>query len=108
MPSRPRVMDRPTPALLKALERFAIDEPDVQDWQRSGVCREVDPELFYPERGAGNAAAKRLCAGCPVKVDCLAYALDNDERFGVWGGLSERERRRMSISMSGRLFRASA
>jgi WhiB family redox-sensing transcriptional regulator len=66
-------------------------------WQRRGACRRpgVDPDAFFPEKGGSTRAAKAICAGCPVKAQCLAYALANDDRFGVWGGLSERERRRL-------------
>jgi WhiB family redox-sensing transcriptional regulator len=67
-----------------------------EDWQDHGICyRSPDPDAFYPEKGGSTRAAKRVCAGCPVKAPCLQYALDRDERFGVWGGLSERERRRL-------------
>jgi len=64
-------------------------------WMADGLCAQVDPELFYPEAGESNREAKRVCGGCEVRVKCLAYALAHRERFGVWGGLSERERRRM-------------
>ena len=65
------------------------------EWMADGLCAEVDPELFYPEGGESNRDAKRICAGCEVRVECLAYALAHRERFGVWGGTTERERRRM-------------
>jgi WhiB family redox-sensing transcriptional regulator len=55
----------------------------------------VDPDLFFPERGASTREAKEVCKGCVVKTDCLEYALDNGEKFGIWGGMSERERRRL-------------
>ena len=64
-------------------------------WMAAGLCAEVDPELFYPEFGAPNQDAKRICAGCEVRAECLAYALAHRERFGVWGGTTERERRRL-------------
>jgi len=64
-------------------------------WMADGLCAQVDPELFYPETGEPNRHAKRVCAGCEVRAECLAYALAHRERFGVWGGTSERERRRM-------------
>jgi WhiB family redox-sensing transcriptional regulator len=60
-----------------------------------GVCAQVDPELWFPEKGGSTRAAKALCARCPVRPECLAYALTHDERFGIWGGTSERDRRRM-------------
>jgi len=65
------------------------------EWMAAGLCAEVDPELFHPESGAPNRDAKRVCAGCEVRVECLAYALAHRERFGVWGGTTERERRRL-------------
>jgi WhiB family redox-sensing transcriptional regulator len=64
-------------------------------WAAEGLCAQTDPEIFFPEKGGAVKAAKRVCAGCPVKGECLEYALENQERFGVWGGLSERERRRL-------------
>lgn len=60
------------------------------------LCREVDTgELFFPEKGGTTAPAKQVCRMCPVREECLQYALDHDERYGIWGGKSERERRRM-------------
>jgi len=66
---------------------------NAQDWMSAALCAETDAETFYPERGQSARAAKKICASCPVKVQCLRYAITHDERFGVWGGLSERERR---------------
>jgi len=65
------------------------------EWMAGGLCAEVDPELFYPEGGESNRDAKRICGGCEVRPECLAYALAHRERFGVWGGTTVRERRRM-------------
>jgi WhiB family redox-sensing transcriptional regulator len=64
-------------------------------WQRQANCMGVDPDLFFPERGASTREAKEVCRGCVVQEDCLEYALANGEKFGIWGGLSERERRRI-------------
>lgn len=64
-------------------------------WQRYANCMGVDPDLFFPERGASTREAKEVCRGCVVREDCLEYALANSEKFGIWGGLSERERRRI-------------
>jgi len=64
-------------------------------WTVDALCAQVDPDLFYPEKGDQAREAKRLCAGCDVRVECLAYALAHGERHGVWGGVAERERRRM-------------
>jgi WhiB family transcriptional regulator, redox-sensing transcriptional regulator len=63
------------------------------DWQDRALCAQNDPEAFFPDKGESSAPAKRVCAGCEVRPECLQYALDHRERFGVWGGLSERERR---------------
>lgn len=70
-------------------------EPDTQSWQERALCAETDPEAFFPEKGGSTREAKKICTGCEVKAECLEYALANDERFGIWGGLSERERRRL-------------
>jgi WhiB family transcriptional regulator, redox-sensing transcriptional regulator len=66
-----------------------------QPWQRQANCMGVDPDLFFPERGASTREAKEVCRGCVVREDCLEHALSNGEKFGIWGGLSERERRRI-------------
>jgi WhiB family redox-sensing transcriptional regulator len=62
-------------------------------WQARGSCVGVDPDLFFPQRGESVVEAKAICVGCPVRAECLAHALERNERFGIWGGLSERERR---------------
>ena len=64
-------------------------------WQHDALCAQTDPEAFFPEKGGSTREAKSICAGCEVKAQCLEYALATDERFGIWGGLSERERRRL-------------
>ncbi|PTW91292.1 transcription factor WhiB [Microbacteriaceae bacterium MWH-Ta3] len=63
-------------------------------WQADALCSQTDPEAFFPEKGGSTRDAKRICSSCSVKSECLEFALENDERFGIWGGLSERERRR--------------
>jgi WhiB family transcriptional regulator, redox-sensing transcriptional regulator len=68
---------------------------DAKSWQDEANCLGVDPDLFFPERGASTREAKEVCRGCVVRLDCLEYALVNGEKFGIWGGLSERERRRL-------------
>lgn len=65
------------------------------DWHERALCAQTDPEAFFPEKGGSTREAKRICTSCEVKAECLEYALANDERFGIWGGLSERERRRL-------------
>jgi WhiB family transcriptional regulator, redox-sensing transcriptional regulator len=78
---------QPLLSLLEGLEQ--------QDWQERALCAQTDPEAFFPEKGGSTREAKRICAGCEVRAECLEYALAFDERFGIWGGLSERERRRL-------------
>lgn len=73
-----------------------IGAPD-QDkaWMAEAKCLDADPEAFFPEKGGSTREAKRICSSCAVQQDCLQWALANDERFGIWGGMSERERRRL-------------
>jgi WhiB family redox-sensing transcriptional regulator len=71
-----------------------IEEEDLS-WKDRGLCAQTDPEAFFPEKGGSTREAKRVCTDCTVRIECLNYALDKDERFGIWGGLSERERRRL-------------
>ncbi|MBA3523170.1 MAG: WhiB family transcriptional regulator [Geodermatophilaceae bacterium] len=72
---------------------FGSDEP--AGWQERALCAQTDPESFFPEKGGSTREAKKICTGCEVRPECLEYALAHDERFGIWGGLSERERRRL-------------
>ena len=65
------------------------------DWMARGSCVHESPSLFFPSDGVGVEIARRLCAGCPVREPCLEYALENRIEHGVWGGCSERERRRI-------------
>ena len=68
---------------------------EIPDWQERALCAQTDPEAFFPEKGGSTREAKRICSGCEVRAECLEDALAQDERFGNWGGLSERERRRL-------------
>lgn len=65
------------------------------NWQEDALCAQTSPDEFFPEKGGSTRDAKRICNSCDVRSDCLEYALDNDERFGIWGGMSERERRKL-------------
>jgi WhiB family redox-sensing transcriptional regulator len=76
------------------------DDAEEQDWQERALCAQTDPEAFFPEKGGSTREAKRICSGCEVRAECLDYALAHDERFGIWGGLSERERRRLRRAVS--------
>jgi WhiB family redox-sensing transcriptional regulator len=82
----------PMRALMDAVFGEGEDE---SGWQDRAVCAQTDPDAFFPEKGGSTREAKRVCRACEVRAECLEYALDNDERFGIWGGLSERERRRI-------------
>src|SRR5215213_6402822 len=68
---------------------------EIQPWYEQAACLDKDADCFFPEKGGSTRAAKRICQTCTVQTECLEYALANDERFGIWGGLSERERRRL-------------
>lgn len=70
-----------------------FEAPQHLPWQDDALCTQTDPDAFFPEKGGTTRLAKKVCASCEVRTECLEYALANDERFGVWGGLSERERR---------------
>jgi WhiB family redox-sensing transcriptional regulator len=77
-------------------ERYEVAPATTDDeWQERALCAQTDPEAFFPEKGGSTREAKRICLGCEVRDACLDYALAHDERFGIWGGLSERERRRL-------------
>lgn len=83
-------------AALSAVTSLTDDEWD------DAICAQTDPEAFFPEKGESTRAAKMVCRGCPLRAEqlggngrCLEVALANGERFGVWGGLSERDRRKI-------------
>ena len=84
-------------------ERGQTAAPDPKEqsmntnWRKLSACEGLDPDIFYPasEDDAASAPAKAVCETCPVKQPCLEHALENREREGVWGGMTERERRRM-------------
>ena len=65
------------------------------DWMKHGLCRQLAPSTFFPNDGAGVEMARRVCGDCPVQAPCLEYALAERIDHGVWGGASERERRRI-------------
>jgi WhiB family redox-sensing transcriptional regulator len=89
-----------------------MDEPVIEinpaRWWEHGECRGMDPNLWFPERGEDSRPAKAVCAVCPVRTHCLEDALEHDDHFGIWGGTSERERRRIrynrrrSLAITGR------
>jgi hypothetical protein len=76
--------DRPTPVHIS-----------VPDWTKDARCTEVDFEIFHPEKGGSNTAAKKVCFSCEARTSCLEWALDTNEHFGILGGKTERERRKI-------------
>ena len=74
---------------------LGVNSEDEFAWHQHALCSQPDPEAFFPEKGGSTREAKRVCSSCTVRAECLEYALANDERFGIWGGLSERERRKL-------------
>lgn len=80
------------------LINFPYREPTEEEvaWQEDARCREADPEAWFPEPGGGaGREAKRVCASCEVRLQCLQFAIDFEMTHGIWGGLGERERRRL-------------
>lgn len=84
--------DMGSAGLSKAL---GFDDAEELAWQERALCAQTDPEAFFPEKGGSTREAKKICLTCEVREECLQYALEHDERFGIWGGLSERERRKL-------------
>jgi WhiB family redox-sensing transcriptional regulator len=70
-------------------------EKEAERWMKKAKCKNLNPSVFFPSDGAGVEIARRICKDCQVKIDCLEYALENHIDHGVWGGTSERERRRI-------------
>lgn len=84
-----------TDSNIAGLTVLPLSDVEEMAWQEQALCAQTDPEAFFPEKGGSTREAKRVCLSCDVRSDCLEYALEQDERFGIWGGLSERERRRL-------------
>lgn len=80
---------------LPGMRKPAASDDNPLAWQTDSLCAQTDPEAFFPEKGGSTRDAKKICTTCEVRTQCLEYALENDERFGIWGGLSERERRKL-------------
>jgi WhiB family redox-sensing transcriptional regulator len=81
---------------IRAMDLFGVDVPEgVLSWQEKALCTQTNPDSFFPEKGESAQEAKRVCRSCEVRSECLKYALDKDEPYGIWGGLSELERRRV-------------
>lgn len=75
-----------------------------QDWRSQAVCAQTDPDLWFSPGAVEHKEAKRICRGCPVRGQCLSYAMEAPVDHGVWGGMTERERRRhrrLNLQMAG-------
>ncbi|MDE8649077.1 WhiB family transcriptional regulator [Rhodococcus qingshengii] len=73
----------------------AAEDRDDETWRWSALCAQSDPDEFFPDKQGrgGSVLAKRVCARCPVSAECLDFALENHEEYGIWGGKTRRERR---------------
>jgi WhiB family transcriptional regulator, redox-sensing transcriptional regulator len=85
-------------------------EDVLTDWRETARCKEMDPDLFFPVGTTGPAllqieAAKAVCRQCDVRQECLQYALDSNQEYGIWGGLTEEERRYMRRELTARIAR---
>lgn len=76
-------------------ELLELIERNRQNWRANAACDGADDALFFPEKGKTSREAKRICSGCEVRTECLAYALESGQKFGIWGGVSETERRKI-------------
>lgn len=95
VPNRPHLSLVPQPEDYDEFDSFDPATATNEQWQDRALCSQTDPEAFFPEKGGSTREAKKICQRCSVRSECLEYALAHDERFGIWGGLSERERRRL-------------
>jgi len=75
-----------------------LNPADDLAWQDKALCAQSDGEAWFPEKGGSTRLPKQICRACPVRMECLDYAMEHDLRHGVWGGLSERERHRLKCA----------
>lgn len=68
---------------------------DIPEWMADAACAGMDPDTFFPHDTDGATAAKAICRRCDVQIECLAYALEQDEKLGIWGGMGQRQRERI-------------
>jgi WhiB family redox-sensing transcriptional regulator len=73
-------------------------EPITREWIDRAACRGAGPKTWFPHPSQPAAEAKRICAGCPVRGECLDYALENREEGGIWGGLNKHERKKVAAA----------
>lgn len=91
-------------AAIRLVDALVPHDSDPDDWQTLAACRGANPDVFFPGRGDHEAvtAAKRICAGCEVRVECLESVLHEPSVVGIFGGTSDRERSRMRGALKGR------
>lgn len=90
-------IDHPAQPAQSPIDRFFASLPGATTWRLKAACRGLDADLFFPERGesGGFQDALAVCESCPVREECLEYALEAGERYGIWGGLNEKRRRQL-------------
>lgn len=81
--------------MLDDLRRALLGSGEDLAWQDRANCTGANADLFFPERGASTRTAKSICRACDVREECLEFAISTGEKFGIWGGMSERERRKV-------------
>lgn len=69
-----------------------------QDWMKDALCAQVDPDLWFPEKGGNTRDAQKICSQCDVQQQCLDYALQHDEQYGIWGGTPPKKRSKIKAS----------
>lgn len=88
----PRSLPKRAPSLpytsLAEYDWGYLDAP----WRKEGLCLDADPDLFFPDQGVPNKEGRAICEACPVQTECLSFAIENGERHGIWGGLTQDER----------------
>ena len=96
--------DRAVAIAVKLLARFtsAPAGPSQGEWTERALCRQMDPEVFFPPKGDAGTQAKQVGTQCPVRAECLDYAITADEKHGIWGGLNRAERQRAGQALESR------
>lgn len=84
---------------IASMPRLVPDDGNL-DWQDDAICNQTDPEAFYPEKNTTGEDAKRICHGCPVRVECLSDALFTGDEWGVWGGFTGNQRTPMRVRVN--------
>lgn len=88
---------------MRLIGETALGRAEETGWYRSALCAQTDPDAFFPEKGQSARLAKRICASCEVREECLRYALERAGTAGIWGGLNESERRDLRLAERARV-----